>query len=106
MHRRQKDAMSITRSGLLILMITLGVSPLFGQAGVDGSIVGTVSDNTGAVVAKAGIDVTNLGTNITVHTESGGAGDFTAPNLQPATLRGTGEAARVPESVAGTAPFN
>ena len=47
-HRRQEDAMSITRNGLLILMVTLGVSTMFGQAGVDGSIVGTVSDNTGA----------------------------------------------------------
>jgi len=94
--------MSITRSGLLILMITLGVSPLFGQAGVDGSIVGTVSDNTGAVVAKAGIDVTNLGTNITVHTESGGAGDFTASNLQPATYRVTVQATGFRKSVAET----
>jgi len=102
MHRRQEDAMSITRSGLLVLMVMLSVSTLFGQAGVDGSIIGTVSDNSGAVVAKAGVDVTNLGTNITVHTESGAAGEFTVSNLQPATYRVTVQATGFRKSVAET----
>ena len=94
--------MSITRSGLLVLMVTLGVSTLFGQVGIDGSIVGTVTDNTGAVVAKADVEVTNLGTNITVHAESGTAGEFTISGLQPATYRVSVQAAGFRKAVAET----
>lgn len=50
-----------------------------------GSIVGTVTDVTGAVVPDATITATNVGTaeKVTAHTDSGGK--FTLVNLLPAT---------------------
>ena len=46
-----------------------------------GSISGTVSDSTGAVIPGAKVVVTNASTNATLNTTSSEAGVYTAPNL-------------------------
>ena len=48
-----------------------------------GDIVGTVTDNTGAVVANATVSITNTGTGRTRVTNSSSAGDFVATLLEP-----------------------
>ena len=68
--------------------------PVWGQAQVpSGSIVGTVTDPTGAVVANATVTVTNTGTNTSSTVKTDPAGNFTAPLLQVGTYSVTVRAA-------------
>ena len=78
-----------TRVLTLCLLIASATTLLYSQGGAYGSILGTVTDNSGAVVAKAGVDVTNVATNVTKHTETTASGDFTVPYLAPGTYRVT-----------------
>jgi hypothetical protein len=52
---------------------------------VYGSIFGTVSDNTGAVIPDAAISVTSATKNTTVSVTSNGSGDYSVPHLIPDT---------------------
>jgi hypothetical protein len=54
----------------------------FGQA-VYGSIFGTVTDSTGAVIPNATITVTDVGKGTSVTLTSNGSGEFTAEHLIP-----------------------
>jgi len=56
------------------------------------SLTGRVTDKSEAVVAGAGVKVTNLDTGITRHSETNGEGFFTAPFLAPGSYRVTVEA--------------
>jgi len=75
---------------LLGCLLILGTASwLYGQGGANGTILGTVTDNSGAVVAGAGVDVTNIATGLTSHTQTSSTGDFTVPYLAPATYKVT-----------------
>jgi hypothetical protein len=50
--------------------------PLFGQAGTQGSMVGTVSDASGATVANASVEVTNIDTGLKQTATSDNSGNF------------------------------
>ncbi len=52
-----------------------------------GRITGTVTDQSGAVVSGANINLTNLGTSRTVTVQSGGSGDFSVPALEPGSYK-------------------
>src|SRR5215472_18871677 len=80
---------AMTRILSLCLLITSAAVSLYGQGGAYGTILGTVKDNSEAVVAKASVDVTNVATNVTKHTETTSSGDFTVPYLTPGTYRVT-----------------
>src|SRR5215471_16404589 len=54
----------------------------FGQA-VSGSLLGTVSDSTGATVANAKVTATNTATATPYETVTNDGGNFTIPNLPP-----------------------
>jgi hypothetical protein len=89
----RKIIMSATTRILTIgLLMLLPVGLLYGQGGAYGTILGTVTDNSGAVVAKAGVDVTSVATGVTKHTETTSSGDFTFPYLQPGIYRVTVQA--------------
>ena len=45
-----------------------------------GTIVGTIRDSSGAIIAGAKIRVTNEGTNIAISVTSNDSGDFVVPN--------------------------
>ena len=90
---------TMTRNFLLFLLVLSSAGPLYAQGGAYGTIVGTVKDNSGAVVAKAGVDVTNVATNVTKRTETTASGDFTVPYLAPGTYRVTVQAPGFQKSV-------
>ena len=75
--------------GFLILMLCwfcVGTWTL--QAQIDrGSIVGQVTDSTGAVVPGAKIQVTNVNTNTSIALEANDQGLYTASNLPAGTYR-------------------
>ena len=78
-----------TRRFVLFLSLVMPAALLFGQGGTAGTILGTVTDNTGAVVANATVDVINVGTGVSNHAVTGSSGDFTLPYLPPGVYRVT-----------------
>jgi hypothetical protein len=65
------------------LLLLTGITYASGQGGATGSILGTVTDTTGAVVSKATVEVTNVATGVSHQSETGDAGDYTVPALNP-----------------------
>ena len=73
-------------AGLLALALTACVpATAWGQAMVSGSIVGQVSDPTGAVVPDATVTLTDAATKSTTTTTSNSVGRFLFPALKPGT---------------------
>src|SRR5256885_1955057 len=69
------------RYGIRALLASLMVAAgLFGQA-LSGTIVGTVTDSTGAVVAGAKIILTNVGTSFNRTIETNQSGQYVANNF-------------------------
>ena len=66
---------------LLLIFIPVGRAQLI----TTGTINGTVTDKSGAVVPQAAIAITNTGTGVVVNTVSNGDGSFTQVGLQPGT---------------------
>lgn len=71
----------IAATALLILLSVFGRVTL-GQA-VTGTLLGTVTDATGAVIPNASVTLTDEGTNLVNKTTSGAQGFYTFPNLVP-----------------------
>ena len=70
-------------SAVMMLIVTGG--RLYGQSGATGTILGTVTDSSGAIVPNVSVTVTNKETNQTFKTATNSAGDYNAPSLQPGT---------------------
>ena len=68
---------------LLCLFLLVSTGLLYGQGGANGTILGTVTDNSGAVVANVKVEVTNVDTGVTTTGQTSSSGDFTVPYLQP-----------------------
>ena len=66
-----------------LLTVVASASLLFAQGGATGTILGTVTDSSGAVIANADVIVTNTATNIAHPTKTTASGDFTVPYLAP-----------------------
>jgi hypothetical protein len=90
--RREKNIMSATTRIFWLCVLITSSAYLYGQAGGTGTIVGTVTDSSGAVVASAGVDITNVATGVTTHTQTTSSGDFSAPFLIVGTYRVTVQA--------------
>jgi hypothetical protein len=70
--------------GFLFLLL-LGFSQIaWGQA-VSATLVGTVTDNTGAIVPKASVTILENATGITHVDTTNGSGNYTFPDLTPGT---------------------
>lgn len=65
---------------LLVLLLSAPAF-IFGQATITGTIQGTVTDSSGAVVVGANITIRNLDTGVQNTTKSGGGGYYTVPYL-------------------------
>jgi hypothetical protein len=70
---------------LAVLLLTTG--RLFAQAGATGTILGSVTDSTGAIVPGAKVTVTNTATNVAIQTVTSSAGDYNAPSLNPGVYK-------------------
>jgi hypothetical protein len=79
----------------LALLVAVALIPMsaFGQA-ISGTVVGTVTDSSGAVVANADVEATNAGTGVTTRAKTNGTGFYRIDNLIPGsykiTVKGTG----------------
>ncbi len=68
----------------LLLVVCLGsVLPAWAQSVDSGTVVGTVTDATGAVVVGATVTLTDLATNQSRTTVTNDAGRYIAPNVTP-----------------------
>jgi len=72
---------------VLILALTTSVSPVANGQVVGGTIQGTITDTTGAVVPEVKINIENLATGVITTVTSNGDGFYTAPNLLPGGYR-------------------
>lgn len=71
---------------LLAAFCAIPSTTLFGQA-FYGSVVGTITDPSGAAVSGATLTLTNVATGETRDTRSGGAGDYQFLNLVPGNYK-------------------
>ena len=67
---------SIRTAGFFLLVFLTFTVSLSAQVGTEGSILGIVTDSSGAVVAGAEVTVVNLGTNLTKKAVSDSQGNF------------------------------
>ena len=74
---------------ILTLSVCLGTVALHAQTSTEGSIAGTVTDPSGAVVSGAAVTIHNMGTNAEIKLTSDASGFFKAPLLEPGTYRVT-----------------
>jgi hypothetical protein len=65
----------------LALALVLCLPRLVAAQAVTGTIIGTVTDPTGAVVSGAKVTITNAGTGLTRTVTTDAAGEYTAPSL-------------------------
>lgn len=68
--------------GAILALLLIASVPGFAQA-VNGTIVGTVTDATGAVVANAKLTITEQATNISHSANTNESGNFTFADLPP-----------------------
>ena len=66
------------------MLLGLFAAVSFGQA-ITGTIVGTVVDSSGAVIAGTNVTAKNTATGVTYNTTTGTAGFYTISNLPPGT---------------------
>lgn len=72
------------RSCALLLLLCAGFhTALLAQEGSNAGLTGTISDKTGAKVAKAEVVVTNRATHVTYNTTTTSKGAYTIPSIPP-----------------------
>src|SRR4051812_19328441 len=96
---RRKFMSATTRILVLCSLVILTSGLIYGQGGAYGTILGTVTDNSGAVVANASVDVSNTATNAINHVQTTSSGDYTVPYLQPGSYRVTVQASGFQKAV-------
>src|SRR5579884_3560157 len=66
---------------LFAILVAAALSA-FGQAGTGGTIVGTVTDPSGAAVPNAAVTITNTATNVSTNIKTNDTGQYVVPDLQ------------------------
>ncbi|MGB6133382.1 MAG: carboxypeptidase-like regulatory domain-containing protein [Acidobacteriaceae bacterium] len=84
---------------LLAVILLLPVASLWGQ-NAQGTIVGHVTDPSGAIVPGAKVTITDISTNVSRHLTTNGSGDYAAPDLNPGIYSVTAEAPGFSQAVA------
>jgi carboxypeptidase family protein len=72
---------------VFVLVAFAGSAGLIAQSTTQGSIAGTITDPTGAVIGGAAVSITNNATNAQFKTVADGSGYFDAPLLEPGSYR-------------------
>lgn len=88
---------------LLMFVLCSASGRLYAQAGATGTILGTVTDSTGAIVSNAAVTVTNTATGAAVRTTSSSSGDYQASSLNPGSYTVSAEMPGFQKSL--TSPF-
>ena len=70
----------------IVSLLFFAMNPAYGQMD-RGTILGQVSDSTGAIVPNVSVNVTNIATNSTIALEANTQGLYTASNLPSGTYR-------------------
>lgn len=68
---------------LVLIAVAVFFSPFAVGQAVNGSVVGTVTDSSGAVVPQAKVTITNVGTNVSEPAMTDGSGYYSFPDLPP-----------------------
>ncbi|MGA9584994.1 MAG: TonB-dependent receptor, partial [Terracidiphilus sp.] len=84
--RQERDTAFTARIVVLLAILTLFIRPCVAQV-ESGTIAGTVTDESGAVVQSANISVTNLSNNAKRTTQSSATGGYTVVGLEPGTYQ-------------------
>src|SRR5437660_11468337 len=70
---------------LFVAFLVLAASGVAWSQSVQGVITGTITDPTGAVVPGATVTITNVATNVSQSTTTGGDGSYRFPLVPPGT---------------------
>src|SRR4051794_13699413 len=70
-------------AGALGLFLTCSAFHRAGAQAVYGSIIGTVTDNAGAVVPNATVKITDVAKGTSISVQTNGSGEYTAQHLIP-----------------------
>jgi hypothetical protein len=84
---------------LILLLVGIGTGRMFGQAGATGTILGTVTDSSAAIIPDVKVTVTNTATNQAFKTVTSSSGDYYAPSLSPGTYTVSAEVKGFQKSV-------
>jgi hypothetical protein len=79
-----------TLSASLICFVFLAAGRVYGQT-TTGDLIGTVRDQTGAVLPGVTITLTNMETNVTAEAVSDDAGNYVLARLRPGRYRLTAQ---------------
>jgi hypothetical protein len=85
--RSNRIRLGFVSLALFILALCMSSVVLNAQSSTQGSIAGTVSDPSGAVVPGASVAITNNGTNAQFKETTDSSGYFNAPLLEPGTYK-------------------
>jgi len=93
--KNERPSIGWCESAIRLLVVTMGVIllcvPAFSQ-GTNGRILGSVTDQSGGVVAGATVTVADTARGITRTLTTDDAGEYNAPNLTPGTYTVTADA--------------
>ncbi len=81
----------VRRSTLMAwaVLLVLAVGRLYAQGGAAGTILGTVTDTSGATVASAKVQITNVDTGVIQVATTTSAGEYSVPYLHPGVYKVT-----------------
>ena len=85
--RFNRIRLGLFASALFVVALCLSSVVLNAQSTTQGSIAGTVTDPTGAVVSGASVAATNSGTNAQFKTNADSSGYFVFPLLEPGSYK-------------------
>ncbi len=91
MSQRTMSLGTLALTAMIVLIVVLGIvpSPPLSAQEAGGTIVGTVTDPSGAAVASASVIIKNVATGIERNSTTNADGVYTAPNLIPGTYEVT-----------------
>jgi Carboxypeptidase regulatory-like domain len=84
--------LTLRRIGYIFAVLLIGFTPSLLAQAVNGTLLGTVTDPTGATIGGASVTVTESATGLTHTSKTNESGNFTVPDLPPGTYNVTAEA--------------